>query len=200
MSDTKKIARRDQILQTLARMLEVNPGERITTAALAAEVGVSEAALYRHFPSKAKMYEALIEFIEKTLFSRISRIVQQESDTLQQCEAILSLTLTFAERNPGLCRLLAGDALTGENQRLRHRISQLFDRIELQLKQLFKQGELATGLVTSQPAAITANLLLAYVEGKIAQYVRSGFRKSPHKAWADQWQLLSKNLLSEQRY
>src|SRR5690606_23277804 len=139
---SQKVSRRQQILESLARMLEASPGARITTAALAREVGVSEAALYRHFPSKSKMFEGLIEFIEETIFSRIKLILSEESSALQRIEKILYLLLTFTERNPGITRLLTGDALTGETERLRNRIAQLFERLETQFKQILREAEL----------------------------------------------------------
>ncbi len=142
----KKTSRKEQILQSLAQMLESGPGARITTAALAREVGVSEAALYRHFPSKARMFEGLIKFIEDTLFTRISRILQDELTTAERCEKILTLLVTFAEKNPGMTRLLVGDALTGETDRLRARISQLFDRLEAQLKQVLREAQIRENL------------------------------------------------------
>ena len=123
-------SRREEILQTLASMLEATPGARITTAALAREVGVSEAALYRHFPSKSKMFEGLILFIEETVFSRVTRIVAEQSSSLRKCQQILAMLLTFCERNPGISRILTGDALTGETDRLRARVASLFDRLE----------------------------------------------------------------------
>ena len=132
----KKNDRRTQILQALAQMLESSPGARITTAALAKQVGVSEAALYRHFPSKAKMFEGLIEFIEETLFTRINRIIQEEANVIPRVEMIVTLVLGFAEQNPGMCRLLTADALAGETERLRMRITQVFDRIETQLNKI----------------------------------------------------------------
>ena len=186
----KKISRRDEILQALASMLEATPGGRITTAALAAKVGVSEAALYRHFPSKAKMFEALIEFIEDTLFSRIGRIRQEESSALGRCEQALSLLLTFCERNPGITRLLTGDALVGENERLRGRVQQLFDRIETELKSMLRDGELQHGLRPVLPIALAANLQ-STAEGRISQFVRSGFRRPPTEYWPEQWQVLT---------
>ncbi len=187
----KKNSRRDEILQALASMLEATPGGRITTAALAARVGVSEAALYRHFPSKAKMFESLIEFIESTLFSRIGRIRQEESSALGRCEQVLSLLLTFCERNPGITRLLTGDALTGENQRLHARIQQLFDRIETELKSLLRDGELQQGLRPVLPIALAANLMQSAAEGRMNQFVRSGFRRSPTEYWSEQWQVMT---------
>ncbi len=186
-----KKPRRDAILQSLAHMLEATPGGRITTAALAADVGVSEAALYRHFPSKAKMFEGLIEFIETTLFSRIGRIREDEPDARAQCEQILTLLLTFCERNPGITRLLTGDALTGETDRLRGRVQQLFDRLETELRQVLRDAELRDGLRTVLPAALAANLLLVTAEGRIIQYVRSEFRRSPTEYWNEQWRVLT---------
>ncbi len=190
MSTEKGGARREQILQTLASMLQNNPGGRITTAALAAAVGVSEAALYRHFPSKARMFEGLIEFIEETLFTRINRIIKDSPGALQQCEKILFLVLTFAEKNPGITRILNGDALAGETERLRTRVSQIFDRLEAQLKQVLREAEVREGLRTRISVTASANLLLSMTEGKISQYVRTDFRQKPTSDWADQWDFL----------
>lgn len=190
-----KTPRRQQILECLARMLEASPGERITTAALAKEVGVSEAALYRHFPSKSKMFEGLIEFIEETIFSRITLILAEEKSTLKRCEKILVLVLTFAERNPGLTRLLTGDALTGETERLRTRIEQFFDRVETQLKQILREAELREGVLPQLPVSAAANLLIALIDGRIAQFVRTGFRRRPTEHWAEQWQLIAQSFL-----
>src|SRR5690606_37808541 len=141
-----KISRRQQILEALAKMLEDSPGERITTAALAKAVGVSEAARYRHFPSKSKMFEELIEFIEETVFTRINLILVEEPTALNRCENILYLLLTFAERNPGITRLLTGDALTGETEPLRQRIAQFYERLETQLRQVLREAELREGV------------------------------------------------------
>ncbi len=195
--NSEKLSRRDQILQALAHMLETNPGARITTASLAKEVGVSEAALYRHFPSKAKMFEGLIAFIEETLFSRISRILQDIPEAEPRCEKTLNLILGFAERNPGMCRLLSGDALSGETERLRQRIQQVFERIETQLKQILREAELREGKLTQQSPAALANLLTAVVEGRIRQYVRSEFSLKPTEYWDQQWQTLQAGLLKE---
>ena len=195
--NSEKLSRRDQILQALAHMLETNPGARITTASLAKEVGVSEAALYRHFPSKAKMFEGLIAFIEETLFSRISRILQDIPEAEPRCEKTLSLILGFAERNPGMCRLLSGDALSGETERLRQRIQQVFERIETQLNQILREAELREGKLTQQSPAALANLLTAVVEGRIRQYVRSEFSLKPTEYWDQQWQTLQAGLLKE---
>jgi TetR/AcrR family transcriptional regulator len=195
-----KTSRREDILQTLAHMLQSHPGERITTSALAKQVGVSEAALYRHFPSKAKMFEALIEFAEETLFSRITRILQEQGSALTRCQQILQLTIAFADRNPGLCRVLTGDALQGEHERLRKRASQIFERMETQLKQTLRQAEVEEGLVTRQPTAAVANLMLASVEGRINQYIRSGFLRSPNEHWNEQWAFFADNLFSTEKF
>lgn len=195
MTTEKKISRKEHILQSLARMLESGPGERITTAALAREVGVSEAALYRHFPSKAKIFEGLIKFIEDTLFLRINRITHEEQGAAQRCEKILLLMLTFAEKNPGMTRLMTGDALTGETERLRLRISQLFDRIEAQLKQILREAQIREKLKTPISPALMANLLLAVAEGRLMQFVRSEFRRPPTEGWNEQWAYLQQNLL-----
>lgn len=183
-------SRKEQILQALAHMLEATPGGRITTAGLAREVGVSEAALYRHFPSKAKMFEGLIGFIEDSIFSRINRIIQETPESLSQVRQILHLLLAFTEGNPGITRLLTGDALTGENDRLRQRIEQFYNRVESQLKQVLRDAEFREQLRTRSTPTITANLLMAAVEGRIAQFVRSGFREPPTRDWNEQWGLL----------
>ncbi len=190
-----KISRRQQILEALAKMLEDSPGERITTAALAKAVGVSEAALYRHFPSKSKMFEGLIEFIEETVFTRINLILAEEPTALKRCENILYLLLTFAERNPGITRLLTGDALTGETERLRQRIAQFYERLETQLRQVLREAELREGVRPRLPVSVVANLLMTYADGRIAQFVRSEFRQLPSSYWTDHWPLLIDQLL-----
>ena len=195
MDNSNKISRKDQILQSLARMLETAPGERITTAALAKEVGVSEAALYRHFPSKARMFEGLIKFIEDTLFQRISRILKEETSAEVRCYKILTLLLTFADKNPGMTRLLTGDALAGETERLRTRIAQFFDRLEAQLKQILREAQIRENLKPGISAAALANLLLARCEGRLVQFVRSEFKDSPLEHWELQWEFLNRNLL-----
>jgi len=187
MSEKEKVSRREQILQSLAQMLEVNPGQRITTAALAKEVGVSEAALYRHFPSKARMFEGLIGFIEETIFSRVTAITNAESEGIKQCEQILTLLLAFVEKNPGMARILTGDALAGETDRLRQRINQFFERLETQIKQILREAEVQHGLRTVNPAGASANLMLAAAEGRIRQFVRTEFRRRPTEQWQDQW-------------
>ncbi|EKE81474.1 nucleoid occlusion factor SlmA [Idiomarina xiamenensis] len=195
---TQKRNRREEILQCLAAMLETSPGQRITTARLAAELGVSEAALYRHFPSKARMFEGLIEFIEDTLLTRINRILDEEKDTLLRCQAILHLLLGFTERNPGITRILTGDALLGEQLRLRNRIALLFEKLEAQLKQVLRERRIREQDATplSSDEGLLANLLLSYAEGKIGQFVRSDFTRKPTDAFQQQWQVLQLSLLA----
>jgi TetR/AcrR family transcriptional regulator len=193
----KKSQRRQQILEALAQMLEANPGNRITTAGLARQVGVSEAALYRHFPSKSKMFEGLIEFIEETIFSRIKIILAEESSAARRCEKMLTLLLTFTARNPGITRILTGDALAGESERLHHRVSQLFDRFETQLKQVIREAEMREGLRPVLPLGAAANLLLAAAEGRISQFVRSDFKRPPTTDWPEQWEHLIRGFFRE---
>jgi len=190
-----RISRKEHILQSLARMLESSPGERITTAALAREVAVTEAALYRHFPSKARMFEGLIAFIEETLFTRITRILEDEASAARRCEKILALLLAFAEKNPGMTRLLTGDALQGETERLRVRISQLFDRLEAQLKQILREAQIRESLKCAVSPSVMATLLMASAEGRLMQFVRSEFKRLPTEHWEEQWQVLSRDML-----
>ncbi len=187
-----KSNRRQEILQAFAAMLEEAPGSRITTAAIARHVGVSEAALYRHFPSKAKMLEALIEFVEDSLFPRIHRIAEQTPGTDEQCRQILALVLTFAERNPGFMRLLSGDVLQGETARLRSRVRELFDRLETEIRQVLRKAD-PPGRHAPTDAA---NLLLAYAEGRIAQFVRSDFTAQPTGQFRRHWPALQAALFN----
>ncbi len=189
-----KVSRRQQILEALARELEASPGERITTAGLARAVGVSEAALYRHFPSKAKMFEGLIEFIEESVFGLINRINNEESNVYRRMEKSLALLLGFAEKNAGMTRLLSGDVLIGETERLRARIAKFYERVETQLKQILREGEMNGEFQPSISIGTQANLLMAFVEGKYAQYVKSGFQTKPLTNWPDQWALLLHSL------
>jgi len=194
MATVKKPNRKEDILQALAAMLQSHAGQRITTAALAAQVGVSEAALYRHFPSKARMFEGLIDFIEDTLLSRINAIVQEHKQTEQRIELIMQLLLIFAERNPGICRILTGDALQGEQERLQERISALYEKLETQLKQCLRERKLREGKSFSVDEGDLANLLLGICEGKMQQFVRSGFSRLPTAQWPAQWLLLQRSL------
>ena len=192
MSEAQKVSRKNQILQALAIMLEETPGGRITTACLAKQVGVSEAALYRHFPSKAKMFDGLIEFIEETIFSRISLILIEEATAITQCSQSLSLLLTFTERNPGITRILTGDPLAGETERLRARVAQFFERFETQLKQILRETEMREGQRPLMEIQAAANLMMATAEGRISQFVRSDFSRRPTDGWDVQWQAISR--------
>ena len=195
MAESPKINRREHILQCLAQMLETSPGQRITTAKLAAEVGVSEAALYRHFPSKARMFEGLIEFIEDAILSRLNIIMDEEKDTMVRCQLVLQLILVFSERNPGISRVLNGDALLGENERLRSRIDALFAKIETHIKQILREKTLREGVGFNIDEAILANLLLAFAEGRISQFVRSEFKQKPTQHFDEQWAFIQQQLL-----
>ncbi len=198
MPEPEKKSRKDQILESLVQILEQSPGARITTAGLAKHVGVSEAALYRHFPSKAKMFEALIEFIESTIFSRVSIILSEEQSAIGRSQQIVYLLLTFAERNPGITRILTGDALAGESERLRARIVQFFDRFETQLKQVLREAEIREGYQVQLGVQSAANLMLSTAEGRISQYVRSGFANSPTLRWNEQWRALQRAIFVNQ--
>jgi TetR/AcrR family transcriptional regulator len=172
--------RRIQILQTLAGMLEQPGAERITTAALAAKLEVSEAALYRHFASKAQMFEGLIEFIESSVFTLVNQIGERESDAAVQVRKVLTVLLQFGEKNPGMTRVMVGDALVFENDRLLTRMNQFFDRIESQLRQSLRL--VAEGAGSTQPtveANLRASVLTAFVVGRLQRYTRSGFKRSP---------------------
>ena len=189
--------RRLQILQTLAGMLETPKGEKITTAALAAQLACSEAALYRHFASKAQMYDALIEFIEQSLFSVINQITSTESQGLRQVEAIIALLLRFAQKNRGMTRVLIGDALVNENERLQTRINTLLDRIEAALKQALRIAATQENLKPDADFGALANLLRCYVVGRWEQYARSGFTREPLTQWPQQWPMLYCTCLSQ---
>ena len=187
----KKRNRRDEILQSLAQMLESSDGsQRITTAKLAATVGVSEAALYRHFPSKTKMFDSLIEFIEDSLVSRINLILKDEKETIARIRLILILILGFAEKNPGLSRILTGHALMFEQDRLQSRINQLYERIEVQLRQVIKERKIREGNAFLHDEALLASQLLAFCEGMLARFVRTEFRYQPTQEFEARWPLI----------
>ena len=188
--EAERPSRKDQILQALATMLEESPGGRITTSGLARQVGVSEAALYRHFPSKAKMFESLIEFIEETIFSRVSLILGEKGSAESRCGQTLRLLLTFTEKNPGITRILTGDPLAGETDRLRTRVGQFFERLETQLRQILREAELREGHAPSMSVNGAANLMLVAAEGRISQFVRSDFTRLPTHGWDEQWEAL----------
>lgn len=172
-------ARRLQILQTLAAMLEDPRAEKVTTAALAARLDVSEAALYRHFASKAQMFEGLIEFIENTVFRLLNEIATQEDSGRQQVRTMVRMLLEFAQTNRGMTRVLIGDALVNENDRLQERMNQLFDRIEASIKQSVRIAVTQGELPSDTDAAAQAGLIVAYVTGRWHRYAKSGFGKSP---------------------
>ena len=169
--------RKQQILETLAKMLESPKREKITTASLAAKLEVSEAALYRHFANKAQMFEGLIVFIEETIFGLINKISVEETDGQKQIQRIISMLLAFAEKNPGMTRVLIGDALVNEDEKLQLRINQLNDRIEVTLKQSIRIAETQTGIKVDAEAQ--ANLMLCYVMGRWHQFAKSGFKRKP---------------------
>jgi len=172
--------RRVQILETLATMLQEPGAERVTTAALAAKLEVSEAALYRHFASKAQMFEGLIEFIEQSVFTLVNQIVERDADARMQVHKVLAVLLQFGEKNPGMTRVMVGDALVFENDRLTTRMNQFFERIESQLRQSLRQ--IAEGAGSQTPtvdAQAQASALTAFAVGRLQRFARSGFKKSP---------------------
>jgi TetR/AcrR family transcriptional regulator len=183
--------RKLQILQNLAEMLQKPQGEKITTASLAARIGVSEAALYRHFASKAQMFEGLIEFIEQTLFGLINKITSEENNGVKQLEAVLPLLLGFAQKNPGMTRVLIGEVLVNEDSRLQTRINQLHDRLEATLKQSLRLAASQQEL-SETDAAAQANLMMSFVVGRWHQFAKSGFKREPMELWAAQGRVLIK--------
>ncbi len=189
--------RRLQILQTLAEMLETPKGEKITTAALAARLDCSEAALYRHFASKAQMFEGLIEFIEHSLFGVINQITAQEEKGFRQLELILGLLLSFAQKNRGMTRVLIGDALVNENERLQARINALLDKIEAALKQALRIAATQENFRPDADFGALANLLRCYAVGRWEQYARSAFTREPTAQWPQQWPMLYYACLSQ---
>ena len=172
--------RRTQILQTLAAMLEAPGAERITTAALAARLDVSEAALYRHFASKAQMFEGLIEFIESSIFTLVNQVVEREASPSLQAQKIAAVLLQFGEKNPGMARVMVGDALVFEHERLSARMNQFFDRVESQLRSSLRQAAEAAGSPTpTVDAQALASAITALVIGRLQRYARSGFKRLP---------------------
>ena len=187
---TKRGDRKLQILQTLAEMLEQPAAEKVTTAALAAKIDVSEAALYRHFASKAQMFEGLIEFIEETLFGLINKITAEEKNGIRQLESITTMLLGFAQKNRGMTRVLIGDALVHENERLQARINQLHDRVEAALKQSLRFAAGQNEFPADIDPAARANLIMSCVSGRWQQFAKSGFKRDPMQYWPDQWRAL----------
>jgi TetR/AcrR family transcriptional regulator len=174
--------RRVQILQMLATMLEQPGGEKITTAALAARLDVSEAALYRHFASKAQMFEGLIEFIEQSVFSLINQIADKETSGVKQTHMIASLVLSFAEKNRGMTRVLNGDALVNEQDRLQQRMNQFFDKVEAQLKQSLRVAVQAGDYESygdKFDVSLRANIIVSFVQGRLQRFAKSGYTKLP---------------------
>ena len=181
--------RRQEILQALARMLQSLKG-RITTAALSSVLKISEAALYRHFPSKVKMYEGLLDFAEETIFARISSITAENQNAFEQCNRIISLILNFCVKNPGITRLLNGDALAYEDSVLLARIKTFYDRLELQFQSTLLEGQSRFELELLDTIESIANLMITIVEGKISAYVRSDFNKNPLQSHSNQWKVI----------
>jgi TetR/AcrR family transcriptional regulator len=181
--------RKQQILETLAKMLESPKREKITTASLAAKLDVSEAALYRHFAGKAQMFEGLIEFIEQSLFGLINKITTEEQNGLAQVQRIVTVLLIFAEKNPGMTRVLIGDALVNEDDSLQVRINQLFDRVESTLKQSLRIAETQTGRKLEPEAK--ANLIISFVIGRWHQFAKSGFKRKPMEFAQQQLELFN---------
>jgi len=187
MTSKPKLSRREQILTVLTIELEKKLGLPITTSSLANAVGVSEAALYRHFASKAKMFEALINYAEESVFSLINRILEQETDPTIRCYKIINLILSFSEKNPGITRLLIGDILLGEDERLHLRVTQFFERIELQIRQILREANLTNGPRPISNIDAAANQMLIYIEGKLSQFVISSFKNKPTEHLEIQW-------------
>jgi len=188
--------RKSQILQTLAQMLENPASEKVTTASLAARLDVSEAALYRHFRGKAEMFEGLIEFIEQTLFALINKITSEEKSGLRQIEAIVGVLLASSQKNKGMTRVLIGDALVHENERLQARINQLQDRLEAALKQAVRFGITQKEFAEDVDAAVCANVILSFVIGRWHQFAKSGFKRDPVELWAQQWRQLMQGVVA----
>lgn len=196
----QKLSRRKQILQALASTLAANPGKRITTAELAKKVGVTEAALYRHFPSKAKMFEGLIEHIEHKIQELSEPIVSDTSETnpdkdfyIEKCKRLLTAILTFAEKNPGMSQILSGNALTGEIDRLRQRVATIYQHIETLLVDILGSSTQLISHIKNSSTVIT-KLLVNIIEGRINQYVRSDFKLIPTEHWEEHWLLLQQGI------
>ena len=188
--------RKNQILQTLAQMLEGPAAEKVTTAALAKQLDVSEAALYRHFTGKAQMFEGLIEFIEQTLFALINKITTEEKSGVRQCEAVIGVLLGFAQKNRGMTRVLIGDALVNENEKLQLRINQLHERLEATLRQSLRFAISANEVAQDADAAAEANLIMSFVVGRWHQFAKSGFKRDPAENWGRQWKQLMEGVLA----
>ena len=178
MGTTRSGERKLQILQALAQMLEEPRGEKITTAALARRLSISEAALYRHFASKAQMFEGLIEFIESSVFGVINQINEKEENGLLQTQSVSMLLLNFAARNPGITRVMIGDALVNEDSRLQLRMNQFFDRVELTLRQCLRLA-VVQGQTKEEWVTVKSNLMMSYIIGKLFRFVKTQFKENP---------------------
>src|SRR5258706_3247319 len=183
--------RTPQTLQTLASMPENPKGERITTASLAARLDVSEAALYRHFTSKAQMFEGLIEFTEQTVFTLVNKIQSEEQDPMKQMESTVATLLGFAQKNPGMTRVLIGDALVNEDERLQARVNQLIDRLEASLRQSARLAVSAGTLPSDWDVNAYAGAVIAFVIGRWHQFAKSGFKRPPIEGWPQQWRVFA---------
>ncbi len=190
MDSEKKVPRRQQILQTIVHQLEHNPGMPIRTAALAKAIGISEAALYRHFSSKTKMFEALLQFAEDTIFSRINHIQDKQTSVFVRCEATTHLLLTFADRNAGIISILTGNAIMGENKVLRTRVAKFFDRLETHIKQFLREGVAHGEIKSHHNVSLLANFMTAHISGRIMQFHQSEFQHSPLVHSEEQWQFI----------
>ena len=188
--------RRDQILQVVAQMLENPAGEKVTTAALAAKLGVSEAALYRHFKGKAEMFEGLIEFIEQTLFALVNKITGEEKSGVRQIEGIVTVLLAFAQKNRGMTRVLIGDVLVNEDERLQVRINQLHERLEQAIKQALRFGVSQKEIAQEVDISAQANLVMSFVTGRWHQFAKSGFKRDPAELWPKQWRQLMEGVIA----
>ena len=183
--------RRKEILQTLAHMLEEPKGQKITTALLAAKLDVSEVALYRHFASKAQMFEGLIEFIEETVFSLVNKIQAEETQGIKQVEGIVAMLLSFAQKNQGMTRVLIGDALVNEDDRLQARMNQLHDRLEASLRQSARLAATDGALHSSLDANAYANAVMSFIVGRWHQFAKSGYKRSPTEHLAQSWSVFA---------
>lgn len=188
--------RKDQILQTLAEMLENPVGEKVTTAALAARLKVSEAALYRHFKGKAEMFEGLIEFIEHALMGLVNKITTDEKSGVRQVESMIAVLLAFAQKNRGMTRVLIGDALVNEDERLQVRINQLNERLEAALKQGLRFGVSQKEIAEDVDIGAHANLLMSFVVGRWHLFAKSGFKRDPAEMWTKQWRSLMEGVIA----
>ena len=188
--------RKNQILQTLAQMLERPAAERVTTAALAKRLDVSEAALYRHFSGKAAMFEGLIDFVESTLFALINKITTEEKSGVRQVEATIGVMLGFAQKNRGITRVLIGDALVNEDEKLQQRINQLHERLEATMRQSLRFAVTQNEVAQDADLGAQANLCMSLVIGRWHQFAKSGFKRDPTELWGKQWKQLMEGVLA----